>query len=151
MVNGILSGLRFLARHARDRAAAGGNALVRSQLYPVRRQQPLQLAQYRRGFTDSLGTQDHDGCGTAARTRSAPGVDLPADGPDLVSAAYLLATDIFQEFGVAEAAQLTRDGAVRLPYWNRDVLPHMQQWAAGAGISATRADTAGLSGSSGGP
>jgi hypothetical protein len=29
VVNGILSGLRFLARYARDRAAAGGNALIR--------------------------------------------------------------------------------------------------------------------------
>ena len=32
---GILSRLRLLARHARDRAAAGGEALVRAQLYPL--------------------------------------------------------------------------------------------------------------------
>jgi len=137
VVNGILSGLRFLAGHARDRAAAGGNALVRSQLYPVSRQQPLQLAQYRRGFTDSLGTQIMTDAAPPPE-RVAPLESIASDGPDLISAAYLLATDIFQGFGVAEAAQLTLDGAVRLPYWNPDLLPHIQQWAAGAGITATQ-------------
>jgi len=135
-VNGILSGLRFLGRHARDRAAAGGSALVRSQLYPVSRQQPLELCQYQRGFTNSLGTQAMTEAAPPAE-RVAPLEILADDGPGLISAAYLLATDIFQGFGYAEAAQLTRDGAVRLPYWNPDWLPYMQQWAADAGISTT--------------
>ena len=137
VVNGILSGLRFLARHARDHAAAGGNALIRSQLYPVSRQQPLELARYRRGFTDSLGTRLMTDA-VPAPERVAPLESLAVEGPDLVSAAYLLATDIFQGFGVAEAAQLTRDGAVRLPYWNPDWLLHMEQWAADARITATQ-------------
>jgi hypothetical protein len=137
VVNGILSGLRFLARHARDRAAAGGNALIRSQLHPLSGQQPLSLAQYRRGFTDSLGTRIMTEAASPAE-RVAPLESLACDGPDLVSAAYLLATDLFQEFGAAEAAQLTREGAVRLPYWNQEVLPHLQQWAADAGISVTQ-------------
>ena len=126
MVNGILSGLRFLTRHARDRAAAGGNALVRSQLYPVSRQQPLELGQYRPGFTDSLRVRIMTDAAPPPE-RVAPVEALASDGPDLVSAAYLLATDILQEFGVAEAAQLIRDGAVRLPYWN----PEWQQTHAG--------------------
>lgn len=136
VVNGILSGLRFLARHARDRAAAGGNALIRSQLYPLSGQ-PLSLAQYRRGFIDSLGTRTIAEAAPPAE-RVAPLESLACDGPDLVSAAYLLATDLFQGFGAAEAAQLTREGAVRLPYWDPQVLPHLQQWAAGAGISTTQ-------------
>jgi hypothetical protein len=49
VVNGILSGVRFLARHARDRSAAGGNALIRCQLYPVSRQQPLELVHVNMG------------------------------------------------------------------------------------------------------
>jgi len=44
---------------------------------------------------------------------------LAAGGTHLVSAAYLLATDLFQEFGCPGAVQLTREGAVRLPYWAR--------------------------------
>jgi hypothetical protein len=135
VVNGILSGLRFLARYARDRAAAGGNALIRAQLYPVSQQQPLQLCQYRRGFADSLGTRAITGTGPLPE-RAAPLDTLADDGPGLISAAYLLATDIFQGFGYAEAAQLTRDGAVRLPYWSPDWVPRMQQWTAGAGIRA---------------
>jgi Schlafen, AlbA_2 len=137
VVNGILSGLRFLARHARDRAAAGGNALVRSQLYPVNQQQPLKLGYNRSGFDDSLGTRIMTDAATPPE-RVAPLEALASDGPNLVAAAYLLATDMFQEFGWAEAAQLTRDGGVRLPYWNREWQPHVEQWAATAGITTTQ-------------
>lgn len=136
VVNGILSGLRFLARHARDDAAAGGNALIRAQIYPVSRQQPLQLGHHRTGFADVLGTMIMTDAPTPME-RAAPIDALASDGPDLVSATYLLATDIFQEFGWAEAAQLTRDGQVRLPYWGGPWLARIQQWAADSGITAT--------------
>jgi hypothetical protein len=136
VVNGILSGLRFLARYARDRAAAGGNALIRAQLYPVGPQQPLRLGYRRSGFVDSLGTRIMTDA-VALSERVAPLDGVAAGGPDLVSATYLLASDVFQEFGWAEAAQLTRDGGVRLPYWNRDWQPHVGQWAAIAGIGTT--------------
>ena len=136
LVNGILSGLRFLAQHARDRTAASGNALVRAQLYPVSPQQPLALVQDRTGFIDSLGTR--------IMTNPAPPLDrtvpmetVAVDGPDLVAAAYLLATDIMQEFGCAETAQLTRDGQVRLAYWGRNTQPRVQAWAEAAGISVS--------------
>lgn len=138
VVNGILSGLRFLARHARDRTAAGGNALIRAQLYPVGRQQPLQLGCNRNIFSDSLlGTRIMTDA-VAPTERVAPLDDLAADGPDLVSATYLLASDVFQEFGWAEAAQLTRDGGVRLQYWNRAWLPHVEKWATTAAISTSQ-------------
>lgn len=137
VVNGILSGLRFLALHARERTAAGGNALIRAQLHPVGRQQPLQLGHNRSGFRESLGSRIMADA-MAPSERVAPLDSLVSDGPDLVSAAYLLATDVFQEFGWAEAAQLTRDGGVRLLYWRRDWQPHLQRWAAAAGISTTQ-------------
>lgn len=138
VVNGILSGLRFLARHARDRAAAGGNALMRVQLYPVGPQQPLELAYYRGlgGFGDSLG----DRIMTEAVTppeRVAPLDALASDGPALVTAAHLLATDLFQEFGWAEAAQLTSDGRVRLRYWGQ-WQASVEQWATNAGVTITQ-------------
>ena len=137
LVNGILSGLRFLARHGRDRAGAGGNALVRAQLYPVGGHQPFVLSQSCNGFIDSVGTQIMTGQ-VKPPERVAPLDGLAAGGSDLVSAAYLLASDLFQDFGVAEAVQLTRDGGVRLPYWGQEWISHAEQWATLAGISTTR-------------
>lgn len=139
VVNGILSGLRLLARHARDRAAAGGSALIRAQLYPVGGQQPLMLT-YDRGLASGFGDSLGDRIMTEARTppeRVAPLDALAADGPELVTAAYLLATDVFQEFGWAEAAQFTSDGRIRLPYWRREWLPQVERWAAEAGVETT--------------
>jgi hypothetical protein len=136
-VNGILSGLRFLAVHARDRAAAGGTALVRAQLYPVGQQQPLRLGYDRGGFGDSLGNRILAETASPSE-RAAPIDGLAADGRDLVATAYLLATDIFQEFGWSEAAQLTRDGGLRLPYWNREWQPFATQWAAAADVDTTQ-------------
>lgn len=140
VVNGILSGLRFLARHARDRTAAGGNALIRAQLYPVGSQQPLRLTYDRgfaRGFGDSLGDRTLTEAGPPTE-RVAPLDALAADSPALVAATYLLATDVFQEFGWAEAAQLTSDGRIRLPYWQRGWLPQIDRWATEAGIATTQ-------------
>lgn len=134
IVNGILSGLRFLASHARDRSAAGGNALVRAQLYPVSRQQPLDLGHYRNGFSDRLGTRIMADAMLPAE-RAVPLDSLVSDGPALVSTAYLLATDVFQEFGWAEAAQLTRDGGVRVRYWRQEQQPHIRKWAEASGVS----------------
>jgi hypothetical protein len=136
VVNGILSGLRFLAQHARDRTAASGNALVRAQLYPVSPQQPLALVQDRTGFIDSLGTRIMTDPASPL-DHTVPMETVAMDGPDLVAAAYLLATDIMQEFGCAEAPQLTRDGQVRLAYWGRNTQPHVQAWAEAAGISVS--------------
>jgi len=140
VVNGILSGLRFLARHARDRAASGGNALIRAQLYPVGGQQPLRLAYNRgpaRGFGDSLGDRIMTDAG-APPERVAPLDALAAGGPDLVTAAYLLATDVFQEFGWAEAVQLSSDGQIRVRYWSQEWQDPVVQWADTAGIATTQ-------------
>lgn len=51
----VLSGLRRLSHHARDRAAAGGNVLVRAQLVSASHDRPLTIGHTRRHhgrFTD---------------------------------------------------------------------------------------------------
>jgi hypothetical protein len=57
IVVAILSGLLHLARHARDRTAAGGNAVVRAQLLPVSHNDLPMAIGHTRGF------------GTEARSR----------------------------------------------------------------------------------
>lgn len=137
LINGLLSGLRVLGHHAYDRAAAGGNALVRAQLYPVNRDSRLTLGQSRRGFRDMLGTRTLTAAKPPAE-RTTPLECLASDGPDLVATAYLLASDLFQEFGWAEAAQLTRDGRIRLRYWNFQWQQAIQQWATEAGVEVSQ-------------
>jgi hypothetical protein len=63
---------------------------------------------------------------------------LAADGPDLAATTYLLATDLFQQFGWAEAVQLTGDGRIRLPHWRAEWGRQVTGWAAEAGITTTQ-------------
>jgi hypothetical protein len=132
-VTGILSGLRFLARHARDRAAAGGSALIRAQVVPERPPVPLRLVHRDYAFTDEAGSRTLDSSPLPAE-RAATLESLASDSPELAAATYLLATEIFQGFGLAEASQFTRDGHVRLRGWSNDWRPRIQQWATDAGI-----------------
>jgi hypothetical protein len=81
VVNAVWSGLRFLARHARDRSAAGGNATVRATVWPVSDGLPAQLFHYRHlgGMQSELGREP------ATTPPVATGVfnidDLAEDGP----------------------------------------------------------------------
>jgi len=138
IVNGILTGLRFLARHARDRAAVSGGALIRAQLHPLRRRYRILLGTGTRPDREPEGRSMQHRGGHAAE--SAAPLDALADGgPGLVAAAYLLATDILQDFGMPEAPQLTRGGELRSHYWADGMLPSLRQWAAEAGITVTDA------------
>jgi len=133
VVNGILSGLRFLSRHARERAAAGGNGLVRVLVHPVD-EGPVCLG---------IGDRNLMGLFNQAVLRVplepalcvAPLDSLTADGPDLVATAYLLASDLCQAFGQAEVLQLTRDGRLRLPYWSRSWQQQVSAWAEASGVT----------------
>lgn len=138
VVNGILTGLRFLARHARDRAAAGGSALIRAQLHPIRRRQRVMLGTGIRTSNNPESHLLHYRAGHAAES-AAPLDALADDGPGLVAAAYLLTTDIVQEFGVPEAMQLTRDGELRSHYWGDGLLPGLRTWAKETEITVTDA------------
>lgn len=135
IVNGILTGLEFLARHARDRAAASGDALIRASLY--------RLSPRQRIFLGTGTRQDHARNGRQLQYRggrhaeSAAPLDALADGPGLVAAAYLLATDLLQDFGLPEVPQLTRNGELRSHYWNDGMHAGLRQWATHNNVTVT--------------
>ncbi len=117
VVNAVAGALSLLARHARDRAAAGGYATVRVTVQPVSPDQPARLTTDR-GFRDSnVGRQRVD------QPPEADGVfDIDAlidEPPALLAATYQLCSGLFQEFGAPEALHLTPFGAVRIAYWSQ--------------------------------
>ena len=130
-----LSGLRFLARHATERAAAGGSALARLRLYPW--QSPTRLGAVRGGWgIEQLGDVTVNMIPPAELVLSLD--DLVVDGPHLVEGAHFLASELFQAFGWPEAAQLSRDGKVRRRYWHRgDSQARIEAWAQTAGVEVT--------------
>lgn len=134
VTNAVWSGLRFLARHARDRAAAGGNATVRTTVWPVTEELPAALTHRRRhGLQNHLGRPEG-----ISRPPASTGIfnidDLAEDGPLLVAATYRLATGLFQEFGQPEALQVTSEGTIRLSYWDHSNRPALTTWAKSADI-----------------
>ncbi|MEQ7127434.1 ATP-binding protein [Actinopolymorpha sp. B11F2] len=136
MVNAVWSGLRFLARHARDRAAAGGNATARATVWPVSAQLPAELVHRRfYGMTDQLGRE------AIASQPVATGVfdidDLAENGPPLVSATYAITTGLVQHFGYPEALQVTRDGSFRIRYWSHNDAQQVRDWATSGGVEVS--------------
>ena len=130
----IMSGLLQLATHARDRAAAGGNALVRAQVFPVSPMRPAGLGQNRfHGFADSRGGPAWITQPPVAETAAALD-DLAHPCPELITASALLADEIGQAFGVPEMGQLSREGKVRRRYWSN---PQIVTWAEQNGIEVT--------------
>jgi len=131
-VAAIAASLRFLALHARDRAAAGGLARLRvtsSQSNWI----PANLVHRRNnGLMHGLG---------AHPVRQAPVADavadideLAAEGRSLLAVTYRLATGLFQEFGRAEALQLTADGNLRPRYWQHQAQNIVKQYAEQHGV-----------------
>jgi hypothetical protein len=94
----VMSGLLQLAQHARDRAAAGGNALVRAQVFPVSPMRPTGLGHTRfRGFADPRGSPALITQPSVAEAAAALD-DLAQPCPGLVAASALLADEIGQAF-----------------------------------------------------
>lgn len=122
----IVEGLRFVGRHARDRAGTGGFATVRGSIVNISKEHPAHLIN-RRGFHDPLGRQPIDAPPIAECSFDID--DLATDGAPLIVAAHRLASELFQEFGVPESLQLTAEGAIRLPYWDQSRRPQLEKWA----------------------
>ncbi|MFI6547153.1 helix-turn-helix domain-containing protein [Streptomyces prunicolor] len=138
LVLGIWSGLRFLARHARDRAAAGGHAAVRASIWPVSHGNPADLVQLRGlgGSPTSLGRQHVATQPVATGTFDLD--DLAEDGTSLVAATSALTAGLTQYFGFPETPQITSDGTIRTRYWvSQRYGTRVQQWAEEAGVKTT--------------
>ncbi|MER7894275.1 ATP-binding protein [Micromonospora sp. NPDC094482] len=137
IASGIVSGLLQLGRHARDRAAAGGNALIRAQLYPVRGTQPATIGHTRfYGLGESRSGEQYQVVADPAEAAAAVD-DLAHPGPTLIEAAALLLDELGQAFGVAEMGQLTRDGRIRRRYWSSTRQPEIVKWAEANRIEVT--------------
>ena len=136
VVEAAISGAALLVEHARDRAQAGGQALLRVQLIN------------RTGRSFALGHTLHIGFPEAAAGSFAvtelPVAETLADlddvadnAPALLVALYPALSDLVQSFGVAELAQLTDDGRIRLRYFNHERQAYVKRWAERSGVKLT--------------
>ncbi|MFF5303489.1 helix-turn-helix domain-containing protein [Streptomyces sp. NPDC013161] len=136
LVLDIWSGLRLLARHARDRAAAGGPATVRATLWPVTPDLPAELRQSR-GAGGRLGSHQVTNPPQASSVFDID--DLAEDGPALIAATSSLAAGLIQHFGYPETLQMTTDGVIRSNYWSGlRYGPAVQRWATQANVDMTQ-------------
>ena len=145
----VLSALRHLAQHAVTRTGAAGTAALRVRLEsqtpiggdPMRlpslpRTRAIHLAH------EALVPQETGvRVGTTAH-RSAVGYahallnDLADGGIGLVQSASLLIGDLFQHYGLAEPAQLSRDGSIIASGWSEPERTQISTWAEHASVPA---------------
>ncbi|MDP9848143.1 helix-turn-helix domain-containing protein [Streptosporangium lutulentum] len=125
----VLSGVRFLARYARDYAYAGGDALIRVRVgdaEPV----SMDLGTMASGITTRLGRFVRLG---ATAERAAPLDELADDTPQLVATAAYLVGDIMRSFGHPDVLHITTDGQVAPDRWGKNAAL-IRSWAETAGI-----------------
>lgn len=141
LVHAVISGLRIVAVHARERCAAGGTASLRATVLPADHRAPIRLSQRRfMGFEDRVGTLDVLSAPVA--TSVADLDELACDNSQLLAAAHRLTTGLMQTFGHPEAAQITPDGALRINYWGLESQARLRAWAAANGVGVV-AETVG--------
>ncbi|WP_431928776.1 AlbA family DNA-binding domain-containing protein [Nonomuraea jabiensis] len=131
LVNIIMSGLRFLASHARENAHTTGTAVCRVRITQsddlALRYWQLTHGRGQFNMGGKLGDSAHHDDFQPAEA-SASLQDL-TDSPGLVSTAAILGSEIFQGFGVAEALQITQRGQVRRKYWAENWGVAIEDWA----------------------
>ncbi|RCG19134.1 hypothetical protein DQ384_38305 [Sphaerisporangium album] len=149
------SALRYMARHARDRAGVNGAALARAMLvadthlHPAVSPQPEMetlwpfnnpdFVRYRvdlNAATRYAGAERPLGTRVARIAFGEAGVwldDLADDGQPLAKAAAQLTGDLFQTYGVPENQQIARDGTIR-PYAWGSHWETVQKWVVNTGI-----------------
>ncbi len=144
IADALLSGMVRLAVHARDRAAAGGTALVSAQLVPAAGDSPTGIGHTRQfGFGHSRGQSALKAPPAAEASASID--DLAQPGKPLVATAALLMDELAQWFGIPEMGQLTRDGRVRRRYWSHRTVARMEAWVEGSDVEIVE-DTLGAAG-----
>ncbi|MGW6197147.1 AlbA family DNA-binding domain-containing protein [Kribbella sp. NPDC055110] len=136
IVAAVLTGARRLAAHARDRAAAGGDAVIRVRLTPKYPGPRYVEIGYQRGhgpFSESRSPSK--GIEVPAPVETVASIDELADsGPALVSATARLVDELAQNFGIAELGQVTVEGEIRRIYWKSQMQALVLAWAASAGV-----------------
>jgi hypothetical protein len=136
IVVGALSGILRLAQHARDRAGAGGNVILRAMLVGATTAQSVEIGHARRGFGDSRSRFAIAGDLVTAEA-VVPLDDVSAPGRALISTAAILVDEVGQAFGIPEMGQLSRDGKVRRRYWGHEWQRQLVAWAEQHGIEVT--------------
>lgn len=140
LVLSLLSGLHLLGSHARDRAAALGPLIIRASLMESPHTHPLGPPQPamtpfppirlewvdRFGFPENLSTQE---CSYAHAEAAALLDDLADEGAGLVQSAALLADELVQAFGLAEAGPVSVQGEIREASWSSRYREAVISWA----------------------
>ncbi|MFF4414234.1 helix-turn-helix domain-containing protein [Streptosporangium sp. NPDC001559] len=124
----LLSGVRFLAEHARDRAGASGTAALRASFAhpPVF---PVQLLNGQ-GLWGLSVIGDKVPLPDIQPAEAAAPLDDLGDGPGLVSTAALLADDLLHGFGVPESTHITRSGRILgVQWWSQEWGRSIVEWA----------------------
>ncbi|WP_440107161.1 hypothetical protein [Streptosporangium sp. H16] len=129
LIFAVLSGVRFLARYARDYAYAGGNALIRVRVGDAA-PASMDLGTMGSGEMRRLGRFVRPG---ATAERAAPLDELADDTPQLVSTAAYLVGDIMRSFGHPDVLHITTDGQVAPERWGEHTAS-IRSWAETAGI-----------------
>ncbi|MFI6883853.1 helix-turn-helix domain-containing protein [Streptosporangium canum] len=160
IVSRTASALRYLAWHARDRAAAAGSAMARvmlvadTHLHPAVSARPeLESAwpfdnpdfiHYRVDLTTACFLDVQRSLGTRfirlAFGESAVSLDdLADDGQPLARATAALCGDLFQTYGVPENQQIRRDGTINPGAWGSH-WDQIMRWAEDADIPLASED-----------
>ncbi len=123
----VLSTLRFLAEHARDRAGTAGTASVSATLTPPNGYHTLALADVGSSFRDRLGIR------AVAPPITSIGIgdidDMAAGRPGLISAAHRLIEGLAHHFGMPEPRQTTPDGQLQAHGWSTHRSADLTTWA----------------------
>ena len=130
-----MSLLNLAARHAFENARTQGEAVVCAVIVETEPRLPTYLLHARHfGFGERL----HGSHALLPNVVSEHSVNITAiahTGPELLGGSYLILSDLFQGFGVAEPLQLTPHGEVRRRYYGRDVQQALAPWAESTGVT----------------
>jgi hypothetical protein len=140
VIDAILTGIQRLADHARNRAAAGGDALISVTIRPpiLGLSLTLALGHQRRGTAVASGVANSRGLDPVEVVASLD--DIAQPGPDLVAVVARAVNLIAQNFGIPELGQLTLDGQLRRRYWAIHWQSPVAAWALPAGVAVIEDD-----------
>ncbi|TDC89581.1 ATP-binding protein [Actinomadura sp. 7K507] len=135
----VLSGLRCLGRHARDRTGATGVAAIRcSILGGINEFGGVETALPHRGDPYEIKLISEGNHGEYANLRSTTRAvgnafahvdDLAVDGPGLISAAAMVSNEACHAFGLPQVPLLDINGTINFHHWGPSMKPTIAAWA----------------------